>query len=833
MTSRLKTFVRTLPPTPAELIAVALALAVVTGLVLASSFDSGGARGSIALWLLTSGAKEWVRAVHFWTAPLLVCGVILQLAETRPAAATPRWKTQLSWATVLGLALYVAIAGVLLRGDAGTEPIRRSLVATFDRAPVPGGILGTVFWGQTGGANLMYFQHAAVATTIVLAVMAFRLRGAKVRIGRLVAIACTVATLAALASPGLREDVTADRGLSALLAEFRLGGPLRSRTPEGSQLPVGLREVRGRPEGCLVCHAAVSGLGAAHDPAAIGCAACHGGDTLALDGARAHRTMVRIPGNLADAPRTCGQVGCHESIVPRVERSIMATMAGVISVDRDVFGAAAAPGLPPHVRELGVGPADTHLRQLCASCHLGQTKAAWGPNTDSSRGGGCTACHLHYAPEAKAQLTAYETSTNKPDRTVPLLHPALSVNADTGNCFGCHSRSSRISTNYEGWIETEVKSAETVVNRTGRRVLADGRVLARVTADVHHERGLDCIDCHIAGEVMGKDLVVGRKHDQVKVRCEDCHTDRFATIDPTLADAETEKLLRLRGVSVAPGQRLATTRTGEPLVNVIVEADGRAQLRTKARGEMRPLRAAGPQCARDSAHGRLSCGSCHSAWAPRCISCHTRFDPRGQAFDHLAQTWVTGAWEESGEAAQAVPPTLGVRLRSDDPTHAGGVVETFIPGMILDLDRNRDPARPTDLVSVRLYARTAPHTTATKARSCASCHADPVALGVGEGVLRYVVTGTVGRWEFRAKHAVGTDGIPADAWTTFLQDRTGTFSTRSDVRPFDAAEQRRILRVGACLTCHEGESTVMQQSLVDFPAVLRNRSPRCVLPAEN
>lgn len=55
-------------------------------------------------------------------------------------------------------------------------------------------------------------------------------------------------------------------------------------------------------------------------------------------------------------------------------------------------------------------------------------------------------------------------------------------------------------------------------------------------------------------------------------------------------------------------------------------------------------------------------------------------------------------------------------------------------------------------------------------------------------------------------------------------------STRDDVRPFTVAEQRRILRVGACLSCHAGGSKVVRMALADFEATLARRSRRCVLP---
>jgi hypothetical protein len=56
-------------------------------------------------------------------------------------------------------------------------------------------------------------------------------------------------------------------------------------------------------------------------------------------------------------------------------------------------------------------------------------------------------------------------------------------------------------------------------------------------------------------------------------------------------------------------------------------------------------------------------------------------------------------------------------------------------------------------------------------------------------------------------------------------------STRDDVRPFDVEEQRRILTVGACLTCHLPDSLPMQRAVRDFKAVVDARSTACLLPS--
>lgn len=635
---------------------------------------------------------------------------------------------------------------------------------------------------------------------------------------------------------------------SAVIAALWWSSPHRpssTSAPSGHVRDEGQGEaplILGQRENCLVCHGGIAGLDSSHSPARIGCASCHGGDVQARDAQLAHAGMIRIPGNLADAARTCGQATCHVSVIPRVERSIMTTMAGVIEGDRRVFGVAAPSGsppptAPPHVATLGTSAADTHLRQLCASCHLGQHKTAWGPIADSSRGGACNACHLVYDSAATRQLATY-LATSPASRTgIPRRHPSFRVAVDNGRCFGCHSRSARISTNYEGWHELRDAPTAAALTADARaaqpryRRLDDGRYFTRVTPDAHQARGMDCIDCHTATEVMGAGNVVAHQRDQVQIRCVDCHAARLVSIAPSHSDAETNTLTALRGWTFGPGEKLGVGASGGVLANVVVQPDGNARLRHKRSGTWAPLRPPRPQCIQGDGHARLSCNACHTAWAPRCATCHTSYAPAADGFDHVDQKDVRGAWSESSAPFEAAPPTLGIRWNARDTTHPHGVVDTFIPGMILDLDRNQTAGGPPDRVFRRLYSRTFSHTIARTPRSCTSCHNDPVALGFGRGALRYVIAKGVGRWSFTPEHARSPqDGLPVDAWTGFLQTRRGMVSTRDDVRPFTVEEQQRILAVGACLTCHEGASAVMQRAITAIRVATAQRSRRCIVP---
>src|SRR5512133_3469026 len=129
--------------------------------------------------------------------------------------------------------------------------------------------------------------------------------------------------------------MVAAAGVGAVVAAFLLSPPAATRAPNHPSVEAPI--VLGRHENCLVCHAGIEGLDASHRPQVIGCASCHGGDVTSLDARRAHTGMILVPGNLADAPRTCAQATCHSAILPRIERSIMTTMAGVVEVNRRVF----------------------------------------------------------------------------------------------------------------------------------------------------------------------------------------------------------------------------------------------------------------------------------------------------------------------------------------------------------------------------------------------------------------------------------------------------------------------------------------------------------------
>jgi hypothetical protein len=210
---------------------------------------------------------------------------------------------------------------------------------------------------------------------------------------------------------------------------------------------------------------------------------------------------------------------------------------------------------------------------------------------------------------------------------------------------------------------------------------------------------------------------------------------------------------------------------------------------------------------------------------PQCIGCHNVYEKDTKGFDLLTNTPARGTWVEYAGKNFARPPVLGISEK------VGSKVVTAMPGMVMTIDRESFK-KGTGTSFHRLFAPASGHTTVREARTCKSCHNNPLAIGFGEGELSYRISGVSGTWEFKPRFALNVnDSLPEDAWTGFLKEAEGPNSTRSWLRPFTVKEQKRILEVGSCLTCHDGKSKVMDRALEDFEQALNNRRQVCILPS--
>lgn len=585
-------------------------------------------------------------------------------------------------------------------------------------------------------------------------------------------------------------------------------------------------------ESCLQCHGEVKGFSQYHNPQQIGCASCHLGNKLAKNKIEAHEGMVLIPGNNKDAKKTCGQPNCHPGIPERIDSSLMSTMSGIISVNKYAFEEIEKPLGKFHIEKIGQSASESHLRNLCASCHLGNEKKDFGPITELSRGGGCNACHLNYSDEAKSELDIYNSlKIAKPDSALLKFHPSLTLNITNDHCFGCHSRSGRISTSYEGWHETSLTKEE-VGEDKNFRLLDDGRIFKMIKPDVHYEVGLVCVDCHIAYEVMGDGNFYEHKEEQILVKCEDCHSiEKQETMTLEEFDYESKKIAEINGIDDGNRKFIKVKKSQTPLINTFFENGRKPKLVGKRNNKIYDLNQPKFVCVAAKSHSSLSCNSCHTSWAPQCVGCHTEYQPGKEGFDLLTNKDTDSTWVEYHGEFFTELPTLGVREENENgKVHR--IVETFIPGMIMTLDKSNYKYETPELIFKRLFAPSVAHTIQKESRSCESCHNDPLALGYGRGNLEYIIHNKIGRWIFEPSYKVSEfDNLPEDAWIGFMQTRTENMATRDDVRPFNLDEQKNILTVGACLTCHKSDSELMKTSLVAYQKQLLNLSSECILPS--
>ncbi|MFH1049370.1 MAG: cytochrome b N-terminal domain-containing protein [bacterium] len=611
------------------------------------------------------------------------------------------------------------------------------------------------------------------------------------------------------------------------------------KSVEDSIIKKQIPAIQGKIESCLYCHSDMEGLSISHEISAIGCYSCHLGNPLSSDIEIAHRGMSLTPGNLDVVDKTCGTSNCHPEIADRVSKSLMTSMSGVVAVSKYVFDEVTTPDGHFHVDKIGFSESETHLRGLCASCHLSNNKLEPEQIDELSRGGGCSACHLNYPSKAMIELIALKSKK----KFNPKYHPEININVSNKSCFGCHSRSGRISTNFEGWHETtEVGKRE---KGKGKRELADGRVFEKQAEDIHFSAGMQCIDCHNSFEIMGNGKKYLHEENAVKIRCEDCHNEKPILLTINKMDSESRKISAIRNIDDTSKLFVMSGISRIPFLNTYMKS-GKVVTKLKSNGKKLIVKPTTVFCGKDyKGHKKLDCKACHTSWAPQCIGCHTEFKKNVSGFDNLSKKDTKGAWVENGRDFIAEFPSLGIvkdkesfdKLKVKQPFRMTYTekISTFVPGMIITIKKDRKN------IFKRLFAPAFSHTIQKKATSCKTCHNNPVAIGYGRGELKYVVKNKEGKWYFFPKYKLsGNDNLPADAWIDFLNeskilrqaqdDRLNNNSTRTNTRPFNLEEQKRILFVGSCFSCHfENEKKVLSQ-LKEIKNIKNNISKKCVLP---
>ena len=580
-------------------------------------------------------------------------------------------------------------------------------------------------------------------------------------------------------------------------------------------IPLGLNK-------CLSCHAGIETINAAMDRrwrAGQDCAACHRGDPGAADKADAHADLIAHPGDLHVVEQTCGT--CHSrfgrlaglagpernDIVDRVLRSPMALAPGEIATVRYLWGEqqssgtlygvrsiaslteATAPGTVPAIAQLpaaDASPADHLLRTQCLRCHLWTRPE---PGVAPFRGAGCSACHVPYAADGRSR--SEDATISKVETGHPVAHRIERYVPDD-RCLTCHrDEGLGIGWNFTGWLSTG--------NRVGAAATPQDAAALPVPADVHAAAGMGCIDCHDSDDVHGDGAIHARGRTAVGITCVTCHGRPDAP--PTFT---TKRGDRLPHVELRDGEAVLTTKLGGGKLSV-PRIDRPAADKT-----VDPHRVPAHLGAAESG-SRLACVACHAGEITQHFLRRFDLDQRqavqtdwGAGLGPDRQTPVlTGRWNVDAVWSPTGLPMLGV--------DAHGTVAPLLA--TLHGLRSIVDAGGAEVETHRLlhtadgrygvgYRTADPHRTQRAARTCASCHDNPAALGLGSPRIDAARLG----WPLR----YAADQV-ADAEGTAI----AAFPVAGE-RPLNFAELSRVLRPSACATCHESDPSGMPRSAERF-----------------
>src|SRR5262245_2042508 len=554
--------------------------------------------------------------------------------------------------------------------------------------------------------------------------------------------------------------------------------PLRGQGGAQARPPAGA--AAGMPatppsEGCVSCHGGIEEI---HPGYPLTCVACHGGDGAATSKEKAHVLPKETPpgdervlplnqdlawqqfvnpSNLRVARRVCGD--CHDPGVGNVLKSLHATTCGHLGDGYyehglargkkpafGVFAQTADGEVPPGaLREVTQVPApaaargpardriETHYadlpRKACMQCHLWSAGRAVrgrvGMDGDY-RGDGCASCHVTYADDGRSK--SKDPTIDKKEPGHPERHRFTSK-VPTSTCARCHYGDASIGLSFRGMAQLVpgMPAGPNVPGTTDH--LQNGVFYLQdkdlTPPDVHHQRGMHCIDCHTQDDVMGDGNLWPQMDRAVEIRCESCHgtirepTDLHTSRGRRVANLERE------GDRVFLRSKVTGARHPVPQAAHVVDPN-HPQYNPRAAAAMTPQ------------HDKLECYACHAAWNVEFFGFHFDRTEQFTPLDLLSGRRTPGR-VTTQEKVFATFNQLRLGLDHDgrvSPYMVGfstiGSFHDENGGAWLD---QALPVTAAGLSGVTLISHQ-PHTTRPEARDCVECHRAPSTYGLGTGNFR-------------------------------------------------------------------------------------------------
>ncbi len=502
------------------------------------------------------------------------------------------------------------------------------------------------------------------------------------------------------------------------------------------------------------------------------------------------------------------------------------------------------------------GFADIHRKQ-CGRCHV------WGEGRGKRgdrRAAGCAACHVLYNNDGTYQGMDQTVKANT-RRFHPVRH-RITTAIPAQQCTHCHTRGKRIGTTFTGMFEYDyVKDGKAPpFNRKGeaQKPLFTKEYM-HVNADIHFQRGMQCVDCHTSIDVHGDGNIYPVTWYQVEVSCSDCHgTPGAYPWELPVGYGSPVMLDGPRGIFTMDGTRYLLTSRGNARKNWIRKGN-----RVFVKGLMSGKEYQVPMLKNLSADNsfrspmaktamvavphlqHLECYTCHSSWAPQCFGCHIKYDRRKPGTDWI----ITSRKLQPENGRQTITPTpgnismenrsflrweqpmLGVNFRGRVSPLVPGcqVFYTFVDenGTLKTLNRHYNTSSGQNSPTL---APEQPHSVSLVARTCEDCHTSPRTLGYGTGNTR-TAYGILGERPLLTDMSKGIYGdIPGGSasWQVppvkdfpfsleQLVTRDGKQVQNMPLpadRPLDRNERLLVEREGVCAACHRHTGTEKWQQII-------------------
>jgi hypothetical protein len=578
-----------------------------------------------------------------------------------------------------------------------------------------------------------------------------------------------------------------------------------------------------RRGGCYTCHQGIEEISSNHR---FSCVRCHGGNRRTQSLPQAHKGLVANPSSLKNAPKFCGK--CHDNHVKKIERSLMGTAKRMINITRFAWGAQPThemlyslyPGeqeqpYPPSGEEHAV---DGFLKTKCLRCHL---DAPSPHRSGDYRSTGCSACHMIYTNDGIslshdraiqtlqqndkkqnqfARKYANKSLSNR--RGYPLLHKFTTA-IPSVQCEHCHNNNG-VGEEFEGLFAKPARPRTTLKSISDEEPVLYGKEHEFLVPDIHREKGMHCIDCHIAAE-MKPEIEPKGLRSAVQIRCIDCHGTPSKKPEGVLlieSDPTTQQLIKKLNLNpnlknrIQAGDSVLLNSNSSPMMHIKKEKD-QWNLYSKVTGKKHTiplLKNIEPSIAHQIPKHmeEMECSTCHARWSAGEWGMHlirektfapgkwkdwdlddpdlqeqllgsetnspgmlnwlsAKSGPNGIEGERLPEFWWS-VFTESGWSDLIMGKNERGKYSILKPRYQYFISDQTSP---LGIPTKRaEPPLTMDGRAGLIWTTYSPHTIRKTVRSCESCHQNKLSVGLGDPLRQSLQNATSFFDELRFKNQV-------------------------------------------------------------------------------